>query len=162
MALGMGSQWRPLTLVPCAVKVKAASLGLSNTASLTQILQVAHLRGTLNYVSFQDLWVYSLSISLTRRLAILYTISNWREPVLSPRCVPWVLPKREDHIWLCFQGYATGPRLWVAGWMEELSENYLHSILFSYNYPGVTICGLSLSFLLNWITWWEIITMMGS
>lgn len=42
-------------LVQCAVKVKGATRGLDNTPSLTQILQVTHLTGTLNYFSFQDL-----------------------------------------------------------------------------------------------------------
>ena len=76
------------------------------------------------------LWVYFLSISLTKPLVILCTIWNWRWPVLSPWCGPWAFYKRQEHIWLCFQGYATGPRPWVAGWIEQLSEKCLHSYFF--------------------------------
>lgn len=56
MALGVGSQRTPLSnSEQGTVKVKVAGLVLGNILSLTQIHQVGHLRGTLNYLSFQHL-----------------------------------------------------------------------------------------------------------
>lgn len=73
------------------------------------------------------MWIYFLSISLTRPLATLCTISNWRWPVLSPRCGPWALYKREKHIWLCFQGYMQWAQT-LGSWVDRNVEWKLSSL----------------------------------
>lgn len=137
----------------CVVNVKVASLSLGNILSLTQTHQSWTPERHRKLPFLSRLWFYFPYISSVIGCSLDHLKSEVSRTVT--QYGPWVLCKREACLFMF-----PGPRPWVDGWVEWWSENCFCLIYFLYHYSGLAIIGLSLSYPLHWMTWWEIMMMI--